>query len=264
MPTYETVTLDRDGAVATLTLNRPEAANTLSRALLRESVEAVDTIAHDDSVRVLVVTGAGDRHFCGGADLRDMAGAVNGTEKVILPPRLIFDVLEALPIPVVAALNGATMGGGCEVALACDIRVLADTAKIGLPEILFGQLPGGGGTARLPRVVGPARAKEMILRGRKLDAQTALQYGLVHEVVPPDQVRARAQEIAVELSQLAPYAVRAAKYLLNEGSNMDRHSAIRLEATVLARMGTPEEQQAAVAAAMGSSDTYKQIFSGKS
>jgi hypothetical protein len=142
-----------------------------------------------------------------------MAGAVNGTEKIEMPARMIFDVLELLPIPVIAAINGAAMGGGCEIALACDLRVMSESAKIGLPEIRFGALPGGGGTARLPRVVGFARAKEMIMLGRQLSAATAREYGLVTEVVPQDRVRVRANELAEELSALAPYAVRTAKYL---------------------------------------------------
>ncbi|MGB8195489.1 MAG: enoyl-CoA hydratase/isomerase family protein [Acidimicrobiales bacterium] len=264
MSTYETVKLETRGPVATLTLNRPEAANTLSRVLLRESVDAVDAVRRDESIRVLVVTGAGERHFCGGADLRDMAGAVNGTEKIEMPARMIFDVLELLPIPVIAAINGAAMGGGCEIALACDLRVMSESAKIGLPEIRFGALPGGGGTARLPRVVGFARAKEMIMLGRQLSAATAREYGLVTEVVPHDQVRVRANELAEELSALAPYAVRTAKYLLTENSNMDRHSALLLETLALAHMASADERQAAVASAMNSSGTYKQIFEAKS
>jgi enoyl-CoA hydratase/carnithine racemase len=257
---YDTVKLTVNGPIATLTIDRPESANTLSRAVFRESVDAVDSIANDDEVRALVITGAGPRHFSGGVDLREFAGVVSGRDTQVNPPRLLFDVVEALPIPVIAALNGAAVGGGCELALACDIRVLSETAQIGLPEVLFGGLPGGGGTARLPRIIGQARAKEMILLGRIVDAATALRYGLVHEVVRHDEVLRRSYEIAGEIAALAPYVMRAAKFLLNEGPSLDHQAAVRLEATVMARMGTREERQAALSNAVVKSETYRRIF----
>lgn len=259
MSVYETVIVERTGRVATVMLNRPDAANALSRTVFRESVEALDSIATDPTVRVVIITGAGTRHFSGGADLRDVVAASEANEP-FFPARAIWDVVEALPIPVIAAMNGTAMGGGLELALAADIRILSDSARVGLPEVLFGGLPGGGGTARLPRIIGLGRAKEMIMLGRKIDAATALSYGLVNEVVPQPDVLARANEIAAELGGLAPFAVRAAKLLLTEGPNMDRHTALRFERVVIAKMGTIEEQSAARDEAAAASDTYGRLF----
>lgn len=259
MSHYETVLLDTDGPVATLTLNRPRAANALSRQLLREAVEAVDLIAADDSIRVLVVTGAGDRTFCGGADLRDMADMARG-QNFVDHGRLITDVLDNLPKPVIAAINGAALGGGCELAISCDFRIMAETAVIGTTEILFGQLPGAGGTVRLPRLIGPARAKEMLFFGRKIDAETAFRYGLVNEVVAPEELLGRAYELAAELSLLAPFALAAAKHLVNEGSQVDKATALKMETRTVRSMATPEQRQAAIDEASARSETYRKIF----
>lgn len=257
---YETVLLDIDGAVATLTLNRPHAANSLSRQLLRESVEAVDVVAADDSIRALIVTGAGARVFCGGADLRDMGEMARG-KQFTEHGRLITDVLDDLPKPVIAAINGAALGGGCELAIACDFRVMADSAVIGTTEILFGQLPGAGGTVRLPRLIGPARAKEMLFLGRKLDAETALRYGLVNEVTSAEEVMPAARALAEELAMLAPFAITAAKHLVNEGSMVDKRTALKMETRTVRTMATPEQRQAAIDEASARSDTYRKIFS---
>jgi enoyl-CoA hydratase/carnithine racemase len=258
---YETLLLEVDGPVATLTLNRPHAANSLSQQLLRESVEAVDAVATDDSIRALIITGAGDRVFCGGADLRDMGDMARG-KQVTEHGRLITDVLDDLSKPVIAAINGAALGGGCELAIACDFRVMAETAVIGTTEILFGQLPGAGGTVRLPRLIGTARAKEMLYLGRKLDAETALRYGLVNEVVPPDQLMSAARSLADELSLLAPFAIAAAKHLVNEGSMVDKRTALKMETRTIRTMATPDQRQAAIDEASARSATYRKIFAG--
>jgi enoyl-CoA hydratase len=257
---FDTVLLDVEGPIATLTLNRPHAANSLSRQLLAESVEAVDEIANDPEVRVLIVTGAGGRVFCGGADLRDMADNARG-DSFTFGGRLITDVLADMPKPVIAAINGPALGGGCEIAVACDFRLMAETAVIGTTEILFGNLPGAGGTVRLPWLIGPGRAKEMLMLGRKLDAPTALAYGLVNEVVPADELMARAKRLAEELSLLAPYAVSAAKYLVNEASMADQWTALRIETRTVRTMATPEQRQAAIDEASARSETYRRIFS---
>lgn len=262
MSEYETVVLERDAGAALVTLNRPKAANTLSRQLMRDLVAVTDELRADDDVRVVIVTGAGDRHFCGGADLRDAGDAVRGG-KMDMPPRMPIDELERLPQPVIAAINGAAMGGGCEIALACDFRLIADDAKIGLTEITFGALPGGGGTQRLPRLIGVGKAKEMIMLGGRLTAQEAHDIGLVHEVVPKSELMERARALASELGELAPYAVRAAKRCINEGLSMTLEQGLRLEQHVIMTMGSPEERQEAIERAMAKSSTYSNIFSGK-
>lgn len=235
---WSTVVARRDGPVATLVLNRPHVANALDRVLVREAVEAVDHATSDEAVRVLVVTGAGDRHFCAGADLRDLAAARRDGEP-FMPPRAIWDVLESLDIPVIAAVNGAAMGGGLEIALAADLRIVASHAMLGLPEISHGMIPGGGGTARLPRTIGLGRAKEMIILGRRIDAATAHAWGLANEVVPGPDLDARVAEVAGELAELDPSAVRAAKLVLTVGPEIDRRSAIELERSLARTVGRP-------------------------
>ena len=171
---YETIILDRKDGIGYLTLNRPDRANTISLQLMHDVVSAMEQVEADPEYRVVILTGAG-KHFCGGADLRDFAEraqqrAASGAERsgggdFVTPRRDIFSALEESRVPVIAAINGAAMGGGCEIALACDVRVISDTATIGLPEIRFGALPAGGGTQRLPRLVGAGIAKEMIFSG---------------------------------------------------------------------------------------------------
>jgi len=261
MTTYETLIFERRGEVAIITLNRPHAANTLSRQLMEELVVATDELRSDEGVRAVVITGAGERHFCGGADLRDAGDAVRGG-KVTMPPRFAMDEIERLPQPVIAAINGAAMGGGCEIALSCDFRLIADDAKIGLTEITFGALPGGGGTQRLPRLIGVGKAKELIMLGKRLTAEEALRVGLVNEVVPKPDLLQRAEDLAAELADLAPYAMRGAKRCINEGMSMTLEQGIRLEHQVIRTMGSPEERQEAIERAMAKSDTYKNIFAG--
>ena len=262
LATYETVLLERRGPVAVLTLNRPDTANTFSRQVMAEMSLACDEIGADDEIRVVIVTGAGERHFSGGADLREAGDVVRGTGKIVMPPRDVALELERVPQPTIAAINGAAMGLGCEIALACDFRIMAEEAKIGLTEILFGGLPGAGGTQRLPRLIGIAKAKELVFLGRRLTAHEALECGLVNEVVPRAQLLERAEALAGELAELADYALRTAKYLINEGVQMSLDQALSLERKLLLTMAAPEERQAAVEAAMVKSETYRNIFAG--
>jgi enoyl-CoA hydratase len=261
MSSYETIILERRGEIAVLTLNRPKAANTLSRQLMEELIAATDELRADESVRAVIITGAGERHFCGGADLRDAGDSARGG-KIVVPPRMAIDEIERLPQPVIAAINGAAMGGGCEIALCCDFRLIADDAKIGLTEISFGALPGGGGTQRLPRLIGVGKAKELIMFGKRLTADEALEIGLVHEVVPKAQLLQRAEAMATELCDLAPYALQGAKRCINEGLSMTLEQGLRLERQIILTMGSPEERQEAIDRAMQKSDTYKNIFAG--
>lgn len=259
MYSFDTVDLRIDGPIATMTLNRPQAANSLNRQLMDEGIAALDAIRACPEVDVVILTGAGERHFCAGADLRDSSVTATGPQ-VIDPPRRLIHEVERLPQPVIAAINGAAMGGGCELALASDLRIMADTAKIGLTEIAFGALPAGGGTQRLPRLIGAARAKELIYLGRRLDAGEALNYGLVTEVVPAAQLAERARAIAEELAEKAGYALRTAKFLINEGAEMNLASALQFERKMIQRMATPEERQAAIERASRRSGTYDKIF----
>ncbi len=170
--------------------------------------------------------------------------------------------LENLPQPVIAAINGAAMGGGCEIALCCDFRIMADDAQIGLTEISFGALPGGGGTQRLPRLIGVAKAKRLIFLGTRLTAADAQSIGLVDDIGPRASVVEAAETLAAELAEMAPYALRAAKLIINEGMQLTLEQGLRLERRVIMTMGTPEERQAAIEQAMARSGTYQNIFAG--
>ena len=247
-----------DGPVATLTLNRPDRANTVTLELRSELQRLAQEAANDTAIRVLIVTGA-ERHFCGGADLRVPRGDPN----LIRQPNDPVLGLDWVPKPVIAAINGAAMGAGCEIALGCDFRYISATAKIGLTEIRFGALPMGGGTARLPRLVGIAAARRLIMIGEPIEAEEALSIGLVDRICAPESLLADARELALKLASRAPYAMRAAKRLLNESLDQTLATSLRMEVDLVSKMGTPEERQAARDEAAAQSSTYAGIFGKK-
>jgi enoyl-CoA hydratase/carnithine racemase len=253
----EAVLLEKRDQIALLTLNRPDRANTINGELMGGLQAHAADAARDPEVRVLVVTGAG-RHFCGGADLRAMSAG--GARPAAGPPGPGL-ALDWVPKPVIAAINGAAMGGGCEIALSCDFRLISSTANIGLTEIRFGALPAGGGTARAPRLIGLRQAKRLIMIGEPVDAAEALRIGLVDEVLEPEALLPRAFELAALLATRAPYAMRTAKQLLNKTLDLDLASALEFERTLIARMATPQEAQAARDEAAARSSTYANIFS---
>lgn len=254
---YETILYDVTDEVATITINRPERANTISSQLTADINDALDTIAADDEVRAVILTGAG-RHFCGGADLREMRGGGGGRSRA--PRRNLFSHFEELPQPVIAAINGAAMGGGCELALACDVRVMAREAQIGTPEIKFGALPGGGGTQRLARMVGVGNAKELVMTGEPVTADRALQIGLVNSVVPGEQLMDEARRYAAIFVQRAPFALATAKQLVLKSVDVDLPTGLMLERHLIASMATPEERERERDRAAATQDTYKRIF----
>jgi enoyl-CoA hydratase len=265
---YETILLERKGGIGYLTLNRPERANTISFQLMHDVVNAMEEVENDPEYRVVIVTGAGGRHFCGGADLRDFAERARNRAAAsqgkggdfVSPRRDLFSALEESRVPVIAAINGAAMGGGCEIALACDIRIIADTATIGLPEIRFGALPAGGGTQRLPRLVGPGIAKEMIMTGLPWTPEQAFRVGLVNRVVPAADLIAECEKFAQVLIERAAYALKAAKQLVNRGMELPLKDAIALERKIIAEMATPEERRKAQEQAAATQKTYARIF----
>lgn len=262
MAEYETLIVDRRDGIGYLTLNRPEAANTITVQLTRELHRALDELADDSSVRVIILTGAGDRHFCAGADLKEGVKFLTGEAE---PPFMQHPTskIEDLPQPVIAVINGAALGGGCEISLACDFRFMADTAVIGLPEIIFGMLPAWGGTQRLPRVVGLAKAKEILFTGRPLSAEEALDVGLVTAIAPPEKLMAEAEAFARSLAENAAYALAAMKLVVNTAQEVDLERGLRLERQVALTMGSPARRMAALERAMAGSPVYKNLFSGR-
>jgi len=253
---YETILVDKREGIGYLTLNRPERANSINGRLSSEMNDALDDLGSDGETRVIILTGAG-RHFCGGADLR--AAFENGGRRPTSNVNFISH-LEQVDLPVIAAINGAAMGGGCEIALACDVRVIASTAQMGLPEIRFGALPAGGGTQRLPRLVGSGLAKELIFSGLPISADDALRIGLVNRVASPTELMSTCEEMARVFIQRARFALAAAKFLVNEGLQVDLETGLKLEKRIIDRMATDEEKSAERDRAAATQATYANIF----
>lgn len=262
-PREHTIRFEVQDGVATLFLDRPARANTINLQLTVDFNDALDALERDPAVQVILLTGAGDRHFCGGADLREIE-ALMGEGGVIGDPRRDFiSHIEDISKPVIAVINGAAMGGGCEIALACDFRVMAAEAKIGLPEIRFGALPAAGGTQRLPRLIGLAKARQMIFTGQQLSAAEALDIGLVDRIAPQNALLQAAQEMAAALADKAPYALGAAKHLLNRAFDLPLAEGLALERRLVSAMGTLEEREEFRQRSMRASATYDGIFSSK-
>jgi enoyl-CoA hydratase/carnithine racemase len=216
--------------VLSLTLNRPEVMNSLNFELLHRLREQVDQVRHRRDVRAVVVTGAGDKAFCSGADL--MEGAGLPPEKVkefIFTIRNLFTAIEQLGMPVIAAVNGVALGGGTELALACDIRIASATASMGLTETRLAIIPGAGGTQRLPRLIGRGKAKELIFTGRRVEAAEALQIGLVNRVVPPEALMDECRRMAAMICETGPIAIEQAKYAINYGLETDLATGLAIE-----------------------------------
>lgn len=229
MSAYELLRVERDGAVAVLTIDRPEKRNALSARVRAELIAVLDDLRDDDSIRVLVITGAGDKAFVAGADIGEFAQRTPLEQRAAMTGRRVFDEVAAYPKPVLAMINGLALGGGCELALACDVRVAADTAKLGQPEINLGIIPGGGGTQRLPRVVGTGQAMRLVLSGEIIDAAEALRIGLVDVVHPAAELRERTLEFARGMAGKSPVALRMAKSAVRAAAEMPLAAGLQYE-----------------------------------
>jgi enoyl-CoA hydratase/carnithine racemase len=226
----EVLLREEDGGVLMLTLNRPEVMNSLNFALLQALAAEIEAVRFRADVRVLIVTGAGEKAFCAGADLKERAGL--SPEKVreyIYTIRNLFTAIEYLNKPVIAAVNGIALGGGTELALASDIRVVAATASMGLTETRLAIIPGAGGTQRLPRLVGKGKAKELIFTGRRVDAVEALDIGLANKICEPSDLLAECRNMAAMICETGPIAIEQAKYAINFGLETDLHTGLSIE-----------------------------------
>lgn len=244
---YETLLIDRADGVAVITINRPRARNALSRQVLAELTAALDELAVDDEARAVIITGAGEKAFIAGADITQVVHYDLDTGLEGLMQRS-YDRLEAYEKPTIAAINGFALGGGLELAMACDIRIAASGARFGLPETNLSVLPGAGGTQRLARLVGVGRALEMILTGRFIDADQAERYGLVTAVVEPGELLDEARRTAATILAKGPIAVRLAKLVVRAGIDADLRTGLtieRLAQTVL--YGTEDKAEGAEA-----------------
>ena len=225
----EYILYEQDGAVATVTINRPKALNALNSAVRDELKAAFDGI-DQQTVRCVILTGAGEKSFVAGADIGEMSNLTRAEGEAFgKKGNDIFRYIEQFPIPVIAAVNGFALGGGCELSMSCDIRLCADTAVFGQPETGLGITPGFGGTQRLARIVGEGKAQEMIFGARNIKADEALRIGLVNAVYPAEELMAAAKKLAGIIAKNAPIAVRAAKKAINDGMQTDMDSAIAIE-----------------------------------
>lgn len=224
------ITWERKEGISVITLNRPEVHNALNLPLLTELNRIAGELVHSKSTRVVVITGAGEGSFCAGADLKERRTFTEDqVRRFVYLIRETFHAIATLPIPVIAAVNGAALGGGMELALAADLRVADERASFGLTETALGIIPGAGGTQRLPRLVGLAQAKEMIFTARKISAQEAERIGLVNRVVPAGRVVEEALSIAAMINQNAPLALAQAKFAIDHGTEVDLVTGLALE-----------------------------------
>jgi enoyl-CoA hydratase len=229
--------------VATITLNRPEVRNAMNGALREAMFERFTALATDGDVRVIIVAGAGDKAFSAGADIREFVEPLVPTQFREQRRRLDFrQVMDRCPQPIIAAIRGIALGGGLELALACDIRIAGDDALLGLTEVNLAIIPGGGGTQRLPRLVGRGKALEMILTGARIGAAEALRIGLVERVVPAAEVMNAARDLARELAGRAPVAMRYAKEAVVKGLGMSLDDGLRLEGDLSTLLRTTEDR----------------------
>lgn len=259
MSTMKYVLLEPMGDVAIIKINRPEALNAMNVDVIWELSKTIDIVGVDDSIKTVIITGAGERSFCAGADISYMVNITPiDAEKYASSAQSVLNKIEKLEKPVIAAINGFALGGGCELALVCDIRLCSNNAKIGQPEVTIGIPPGWGGTQRLLRIIGPAKAKEMIFTGKMINAEEAYKIGLVNEVIqltkeelpeaPPEGDEVKRKEYEKELAKLlnkklieksifmareitnnSYNAIKTSKYLINKGMDMDIDSGLRME-----------------------------------
>lgn len=237
------IEVTRENSVAIVTVNRPDALNAFNTELVLELTNQINALKADDSVRVVILTGAGDRAFIAGADIQEMSEKdFDGALAFSKRGQTLCDAIQGMPQPVIAAINGFALGGGCEIAMACDVRLAAETARLGQPEVGLGIPPGWGGTQRLPRIVGIGRAKEIIYSGRYVGAQEAKEIGLVNAVYPAEQLMDEARKLAQSFLGKAPGALAASKKLINRTMETSISSGTLHEAKLFAESFQSDEQ----------------------
>ncbi len=226
---YETLLLDQGDRVAILTVNRPEKRNALNAQVRSELIAVLDELRRSDDVRVVVLTGAGEKAFVAGADIAEFTDRTPIDQREAMAGRRVYDEVAAFPKPTIAMINGYALGGGCELAIACDVRVAARSARLGQPEVKLGILPGGGASQRLPRLVGPGQALRLMLTGDTVDAEEAQRIGLVEVVVDDAELRARTLELAATIASHSPVALALIKDAARAAFEMPLSAGLRYE-----------------------------------
>lgn len=260
MSNFETITVEKRDKVAVLTINRPDKLNALNSRVHQEGVAALDELRADDSVRVLVITGAGEKSFVAGADISEFEGQTPVTQRDSFHERSLFNSIDSFPKPVIAMVNGFCLGGGNELSMACDLRICGENARFSQPEINLGIMCGGGGTQRLTNLVGESKAMEMILTGDMIDAATAEKIGLVNHVYPAAELEAKTMELANKIAEKAPIALQLSKEAVKFASRSNLDEGLRREVDLFAICFSTEDKQEGVSAFL---EKRKPVFKGR-
>jgi enoyl-CoA hydratase len=245
---FETLLVTIAEGVATITINRPDKRNALNAAVRRDVIDALDELRHEDEVRVVVFTGAGDKAFIAGADIGEFAERTPLEQRAVMNERRVFDEIANYPKPTIAMINGFALGGGCELAMACDIRIAARSAKLGQPEIRLGIIPGGGGTQRLPRLVGPGRALKLILSGELIGAEEAHRIGLVDDLVDDADLRQHTMQFARTMAGFSPVTLRLAKAAVSAAMEAPLSAGLAMERELFITAFASDDRREGVAA----------------
>ena len=253
---------DKNKGIARLTINRPEARNALNMAVRQELRNAIEEINEDSNVRVVIITGAGEKAFISGADITEFKDAtpISIEQYASALGQKLFNNIENLNVPIIAMINGFCLGGGLELAMCCDIRVASENAKLGQPEVNIGIFPGGGGTQRLPRLIGWGKAKELIYTGKIIDAAEAASIGLVDKVVPPDKLAEEVEQLAETIASKSPLIIKLVKEVINRGMYTDLAAGLDYEKANFALCFDTEDHTEGVTAFL---EKRKPEFKGK-
>ncbi len=260
MSNYETITVEKREQVAFLTINRPDKLNALNKQVHAEGVSALEELRKDETIRVVIITGAGEKSFIAGADISEFGGQTPVSQRDVFHALSLFNFLDTFPKPVIAMINGFCLGGGNELVMACDLRTASEKARFGQPEINLGIIPGGGGTQRLTKLIGETKAMELVLTGDMIDAPTALRLGLVNHVFAPEELEAKTLELANKIAEKSPIALQMAKEAVKLASKSNLDEGLRREVDLFAICFSTEDKEEGVAAFL---EKRKPVFKGR-